>query len=156
MTGEKVEVNVRIATKHDVIAILNVGQEWIVFNPEALVQRLKTLEETFTDQGHMIFIAEIDKEIVGWIEVRTYEDWFMLRRSVHIEHAVVLRKYRDKEVGSQILKMIFDYFKNLAGNMYVVFWCTESSWNGFWEKHNKMQNSGQKFFIKLVEKKKRT
>lgn len=154
MRGEFVKVNVRLATVHDASVIASIAQDWIPFNPEACVQRLRTFEETFEDCGHVFFVAELEGKMVGYIEVRTYKDWFVLRRSIHIEHAIVLKDYRWKGIGTQILKAIFEYFKD-PEDMYVLFFYTESSWNGFWETHNKMQNSGQTIFIKLIEKKKR-
>lgn len=152
MTGE---INVRLAKICDCSAIASISQEWIPFNPEAHVQRLRTFEETFEDCGHMFFVAESEGKIVGYIEVRTYKDWFMLRRSIHIEHAIVFKDYRYKGIGSQILKAIFEYFKEIEDQMYVLYFYTESSWNGFWEKKNKMINSGQHIFEKKIEKKKR-
>jgi len=150
------EVNVRIATKEDMSAIVAIGQEWIPFNSEALEKRYATLDKVFDQDGRMFFVAENGERIVGWMEVFTYQSWFMLRKVVHVKHAVVTAKYRGMGIGTKILNHIFDYFKDKEEDMYVILFVTESSWNGFFEKHNKMINSGQNLFIKLIEKKKRT
>ncbi len=51
----------------------------------------KALETPSED--HLIIIVEMKREgIIGWFDVKCYDDWFLVQKEVHIEHVNVASK----------------------------------------------------------------
>lgn len=147
---------VRPATLEDVPSILNMADEWIPFNEEAKKQRRITLILTMFTEGNMVFIAQKKDtgEIIGWTYVRYYDDWFVLRKSIHIVHITVRTDCREKGVGTAMIQTIIEYFRDKLGSMFVYFFYTEAGWKNFFKKNN-FSITGQHFFVKIIEKKQR-
>ena len=146
---------VRIATKDDAQQILEIAREWMPLNKEAEEQREKSLIKVLEkSNGHLIFIAEEDGEIIGWFDVKSCDDWFMLRKSVHIEHINVAKKHRGRGVGSKICQAIFNYFRDKEGEMYLIFFYSESGFTRFFVK-NGFTITGEKFYETRIIKRER-
>lgn len=145
-----VDVNVRLAEQKDIDEIVMLAAEWHpVHNDNEQKIRGETLRETLSKEGHEVFIAENAGKIIGWFDVRTYKDWYMLRFSVHVEHIFVTTAYRGRKVGSMILQKIIEYYEKLGeqSNMNLIFFYSEGDVNAFFEK-NGFYTSQQHFYIR--------
>jgi len=145
-----VKVKIRLAELKDVDEIIKLAEEWHpVHNDTERGIRRATLMETLGKEGHEVFIAEGAGKIIGWFDVRTYKDWFMLRYSIHVEHIFVTATYRNRKVGSMILQKIIEYYEKLGeqSNMNLVFFYSEGIVDAFFEK-NGFYVSSQHFYIR--------
>lgn len=137
------KVIVRLATHKDIENIVNLAYEWHPCNEEEEERRKSILERTLNKKGHKIFIAEVDEKMVGWFDIRIYEDWFMLRKSIHIEHIFVFASYQRRGVGSAIMNKIKEIE---ADNMNLTFFYSEGIVDSFFVK-NGFYVSPQHFYI---------
>ena len=142
-------MKVRLADKKDIEMIVKLADKWHPFSEEENKRRLKTLGKTLNWEGHKVFVAEDNGEVVGWFDVREYKDWFMLRRSVHIEH--IFSKYERRGIGSKILQAIIEYYKD-ADDMNTVFFYSEGGVDRFFVKNGFHYHTGVHFFIRKIYK----
>jgi len=147
---DAIQIDVRLAEQKDIDEIVISGEEWHPIHNETDREfRKKTLMETLGKEGHEIFVAENGGKIIGWFDVRAYEDWHMLRYSVHVEHIFVVSAYRGIKVGSTILQKIIEHYEKIGekSNMNIMFFYSEGSVDSFFEK-NGFYTSSQHFYIR--------
>jgi len=144
------KIKIRLATEDDIDRLVYLANEWHPIKKEIEHKiRVDTLRETLNKEGHKIFVAENEeRKIVGWFDVRTYKDWFMLRFSVHVEHIYVYPTYQNQGIGSLIMDEIKKYCSEMAEktDMNIIFIYSEGIVDRFFTK-NGFYISPQHFYI---------
>ncbi|MGZ3864136.1 MAG: N-acetyltransferase family protein [Bacteroidia bacterium] len=102
-------------------------------NMQEYTQKHFSLEQTKKDiatPGTTFFLAEANKEIIGYAKLRVFENLPELagKRNIEIERIYVQKKHHDKKAGYAIIKKCIDFAK---GKNYGVIWL------GVWEKNER-------------------
>ena len=113
------DYKIRLATKQDMPAVLNLIKELAAFEkePDAVVIDVSVLEkEGFGAQPMFTcFVAETKSEIVGMALVfLRFSTW--KGRALHLEDLIVKEAYRGKGVGYALYKQVMDYAVELGVN----------------------------------------
>jgi ribosomal protein S18 acetylase RimI-like enzyme len=133
-------ITIRSCSLHDVEALMSLGIRTFrdtfdeVNTPENMMLylnktfTLRKIKEEIQEGGSMFFIAEEDKECIGYARVRTSETPEELRGNtvLEIERLYVDKKYIGKRVGYMLMNTCLRYAKDHACDMV---------WLGVWE-HN--------------------
>lgn len=164
------DIRVRLLKKEDVSGVIRVVNMYRrgrnhPYIPSFDRKRLELVEQSINDDGHLIFVAEIDDEIVGFFDVRYYEDWFRVCLHIHIEHMFVSNKKHDRKdgrrefiyqrrgIGSKLMRNVLSYFRKKYLNEYhLLFFYSEGNItierlmkkHGFWI-------TPASFFVKKVK-----
>jgi len=121
------------------------------------------LERSLCEKGHKILVAEIpdgkSKKIIGFFDVRYYEDWLISSLSIHIEHMFVsLEKTREgkylymlRGVGSKLMEEVIKYFERYLDSYEQLHFYSEGRINRFMLKNN-FVISKQKFYMRDIKK----
>lgn len=133
-------IHVRILTKDDISGVVKVAIMYrrAMEHPDIPYfdrRRRKLLEKSIDEKRHLVFVAEIDGKIVGFFDVRYYEDWFRVCLHIHIEHMFISGEQKDgkfiykmRGIGSKLLRWTLRYFiKNYLYKYHQLFFYTEGN-----------------------------
>ena len=109
--------HIRIATKQDMPAVLELIKELAIFEKEAnaVEVNLRQLQEDgFKDPAAFVcFIAEVDFKIIGMALVYTrYSTW--KGKVLHLEDLIVSEAFRGQNIGSELLDQVIYYGAKLG------------------------------------------
>lgn len=132
MDKNYVSVKVRFAEEKDIPFIVKISLSWIDGCRE---NRERVLRETI-NKGHRILVAEKDQKIMGFFDIRSYKDWIIPRKTIHIEHMFIAKGLTGKGIGSQIMERLQEIFKDSEG-LGTLYFYTEGGEDiqHFVEKH---------------------
>ena len=68
------------------------------------------LDKYFSESEDLIYVAELDKEVVAFLSVEVYKD----DGYVYLDDLSVTEKYRGKGVGTKLISLAEDYAKGLG------------------------------------------
>ena len=109
------DINIRKATKEDMVEVLELIKELAVFEkePDAVLISLEELQKAgfSANPQFTCFVAEVASEIVGMALIYfRFSTW--VGKTVHLEDLVVKDKMRGKGVGEALYRKVMEYAKN--------------------------------------------
>ncbi len=121
------DTRIRKATKKDVEAMASLRREFQLYFQKELKLYLDVEILTIKEnQRHLInflkrkqskiFIAEVDKKIIGYIKGHVFEDDFDLKRYGNIDEIIVYQDYRGKGIAGMLEKEIESYLQKYKIN----------------------------------------
>ena len=67
------------------------------------------LDKFFSESEDLIYVAELDKEVVAFLSIEVYKD----DGYVYLDDLSVTEKYRDKGIGTKLISLAEDYSKDI-------------------------------------------
>ncbi|MEM3580908.1 MAG: GNAT family N-acetyltransferase [Candidatus Bathyarchaeia archaeon] len=98
-------VKVRRAKENDVLKLLLLARDFMRGAATAK-KRLSILKSSLKDPDYELWLAEIDDEVVGFIDLWTINDFCHGGRLTYIQNLYVAPKYRRLGIGSKLLQRI--------------------------------------------------
>ncbi|MEM3565729.1 MAG: GNAT family N-acetyltransferase [Candidatus Bathyarchaeia archaeon] len=100
-------VEVRRANGHDVSRLVSLAEE---FMPETATheERLSILKGSLKDSDYELWVAEMNGDIVGFIDLWIIHDFCHGGKLSYIQNLYVVPKYRRLGVGSKLLQKIIE------------------------------------------------
>ncbi len=88
--------------------------DYFKMNNQALNKYHEYLTKNFKDKKKVIFVAIINKTIVGYISasILDYPPIYLFRKYIMVGEICVSRNNRRKGIGEQLLKELYKYAKN--------------------------------------------
>ena len=68
------------------------------------------LDKFFSESEDLIYVAELDKEVVAFLSIEVYKD----DGYVYLDDLSVTEKYRDKGIGTKLISLAEDYSKDIG------------------------------------------
>ena len=71
----------------------------------------KKLEDRINDENTIMYVAEIDETIIGFIDGYIADDeWWYESTMAYLAHIIVTKKYRNRGIGSLLIKKFEENF----------------------------------------------
>ncbi len=109
---------IRLATEHDLPAILDIYNDAILNTTAVYDYNAHTLEMRqawFTAKqrdGYPVFVAEIEGEVVGFSSFGPFRAWAAYKYTV--EHSVyVAQRFRQRGIGRLLVKTVIDFARQM-------------------------------------------
>ena len=74
------------------------------------------LDKFFSESEDLIYVAELDKEVVAFLSIEVYKD----DGYVYLDDLSVTEKYRDKGIGTKLISLAEDYSKDIGVSAIVL------------------------------------
>ena len=106
------------------------------------------LDKFFSESEDLIYVAEIDKEVVAFLSIEVYKD----DGYVYLDDLSVTEKYRDKGIGTKLISLAEDYSKDI-GVSAIVFHVEKTNVNAhkLYRKLGYMDNEDQGNRMRMVK-----
>ena len=106
------------------------------------------LDKFFSESEDLIYVAELDKEVVAFLSIEVYKD----DGYVYLDDLSVTEKYRDKGIGTKLISLAEDYSKDI-GVSAIVFHVEKTNENAhrLYRKLGYMDNEDQGNRMRMVK-----
>ena len=106
------------------------------------------LDKFFSESEDLIYVAELDKEVVAFLSIEVYKD----DGYVYLDDLSVTEKYRDKGIGTKLISLAEDYSKDI-GVSAIVFHVEKTNVNAhkLYRKLGYMDNEDQGNRMRMVK-----
>lgn len=100
-------VKVRRANERDVSRLMSLAEEFMC-GTATHEERLSILKSSLQGSDYELWVAEVNGEVVGFIDLWTIHDFCHGGRLTYIQNLYVASKYRRLGVGSKLLQKIIE------------------------------------------------
>ena len=109
-------VRFRLAVIDDVPALIWLAEQWLcpLWEPRIKEEILRTIIRSAEKTGwtqHIIYVAELDDRIVGFIDFLQWQDWLTNQNKVMIQHVYMDENYRHRGIGTMLITHILGIYK---------------------------------------------
>ena len=106
------------------------------------------LDKFFSESEDLIYVAELDKEVVAFLSIEVYKD----DGYVYLDDLSVTEKYRDKGIGTKLISLAEDYSKDI-GVSAIVLHVEKTNVNAhkLYRKLGYMDNEDQENRMRMVK-----
>jgi ribosomal protein S18 acetylase RimI-like enzyme len=108
MKEVKEKLTIRKATMRDFDEIDSLSDE-LLGSPIGI--RKKFLKKALNSKNYLCLIAELNKEIVGFIDMWAFPDISHGAYLAQIQNLVVAKKFRGRGIGTKLVKEVIKFFK---------------------------------------------
>jgi len=110
------DIIVRAACRDDLLELIRLAEQWLnplfdkVEKMVLLEQLLQLMEDVTWDRAHYIYVVEEGNKLLGFCDFLIWWDWLTFKKRLLIQHVYVDEDYRQRGIGTILLKTILDIF----------------------------------------------
>ncbi|MEM3770296.1 MAG: GNAT family N-acetyltransferase [Candidatus Bathyarchaeia archaeon] len=98
-------IKIRRANENDVWRLMSLAEEFM-HSTATRKERLSILKSSLKDSDYELWVAEMDGEVIGFIDLWSIHDFCHGGKLTYIQNLYVAPKYRRLGVGSKLLQKI--------------------------------------------------